>query len=183
MVLRYKDTLILQIGTQCAPLLAGIKVSNLLIVEHRMVQYVYQLTESSQIGIHSLYQTDGRVTLLLYNGESLLSHLKKPEEYKLLLQYGYKNLQLKEMLDRLSERFRQYWAGQIEFPHESGVFFGYPIKDVQGFIHNNGQNFLYSGYWKVYDNVKEARRTFAEYERAKLSVVTHIRNGGGLDFT
>ena len=36
-----------------------------------------------------------------------------------------------------------------EFPHEIGVFLGYPLSDVVGFIENSGRNFTCCGCWKL----------------------------------
>ena len=44
---------------------------------------------------------------------------------------------------------------------------GYPLADVEGFMENNGENFLCSGYWKVYANAEEAKRTFQLYDKAR----------------
>lgn len=46
-----------------------------------------------------------------------------------------------------------YQTIQEDFPHEMGILLGYPVEDVEGFIINNGKNELYTGYWKVYDNL------------------------------
>ena len=41
------------------------------------------------------------------------------------------------------------------FPHEIGVFLGYPLDDVKGFIKNEGKKYLMIGYWKVYSDLAE----------------------------
>ena len=46
------------------------------------------------------------------------------------------------------------------FPHEIGVLLGYPAEDVKGFVVNEGKNYLYSGYWKVYGDLSEAKQLF-----------------------
>lgn len=52
-----------------------------------------------------------------------------------------------------------------DFPHELGVFLGYPLADVKGFIINKGKNYTYSGHWKSYGDPNEAKRLFGEYKR------------------
>lgn len=52
---------------------------------------------------------------------------------------------------------------QKSFPHEIGLFLGYPPADVAGFIRHRGQKFSLSGYWKVYGEEAEARALFALY--------------------
>ena len=38
------------------------------------------------------------------------------------------------------------------FPHEVGLFLGYPLDDVTGFIEQKGKNYKCCGIWKVYGN-------------------------------
>ena len=53
------------------------------------------------------------------------------------------------------------------FPHEIGVFLGYPLADVVGFIENAGQNCLACGCWKVYSDPCCALRVFRRFEKCK----------------
>ena len=46
-----------------------------------------------------------------------------------------------------------------------------------GFIENRGQNFLYTGYWKVYGNVDEAVALFARFERVKEQMIRMVSVG------
>jgi hypothetical protein len=52
-----------------------------------------------------------------------------------------------------------------EFPHEVGLFLGYPYADVMGFIENRGQRSLCTGRWKVYSDEARARNMLACYNR------------------
>ena len=68
--------------------------------------------------------------LLVYRPDMLQEYLKQDEARKLLLQDGYNiDSSLDEMIARLKERFFH----KTEFPHEIGLFLGYPIEDVKGF--------------------------------------------------
>jgi hypothetical protein len=51
------------------------------------------------------------------------------------------------------------------FPHEIGLFLGYPPSDVDGFIRNPNEGFCEVGYWKVYSDVESARRAFRRYRK------------------
>lgn len=51
-----------------------------------------------------------------------------------------------------------------EFPHEIGIFLGYPLEDVVQFEKQNGKGFCYSGYWKVYKNKNRAVAQMNEYK-------------------
>ena len=43
----------------------------------------------------------------------------------------------------------------MKFPHEIGIFLGYPLADVAGFIRNKGRNCKCIGTWKVYGDAFE----------------------------
>ena len=52
-----------------------------------------------------------------------------------------------------------------EFPHEIGVFLGYPLDDVKGFIRHKGRDYTFCGCWKCYGDPQAARRRFERYHR------------------
>ena len=52
-----------------------------------------------------------------------------------------------------------------EFPHEIGLFLGYPPEDVEGFIKNGAAGAKCVGTWKVYGDVETAQRRFAQYKK------------------
>lgn len=66
------------------------------------------------------------------------------------------------------------------FPHEIGLFLGYPLEDVQGFIRHGGANCLLSGCWKVYDNPNRAARLFALYHRCTRTCMALLTKGVSL---
>ena len=81
-----------------------------------------------------------------------------------MLQDGYNiDSSLDEMIARLKERFFH----KTEFPHEIGLFLGYPIEDVKGFRKFGGSDCKMCGYWKVYDDVEQARRIFDSYDKCQ----------------
>ena len=50
-------------------------------------------------------------------------------------------------------------------PHEIGVFLGYPLDDVKGFIRHKGRDYTFCGCWKCYGDPQAARRRFERYHR------------------
>ena len=51
------------------------------------------------------------------------------------------------------------------FPHEIGLFLGYPPEDVRGFIEKGASGCKCSGCWKVYGNTQQAMTTFGRYRK------------------
>ena len=68
---------------------------------------------------------------------------------------GYSSQADSEMLlEQLSDRL----CLEEAFPHEIGVFLGYPLGDVVGFIRNHGRNFTCCGCWKAHGDPVEAQK-------------------------
>ena len=89
--------------------------------------------------------------------------MQRPCVHKFLAQLGYREFGVVDCIERLKNRFG---AGG-EFPHEIGLFLGYPLADVIGFIENAGRNCKCNGYWKVYSDECEAARLFAKFRHCK----------------
>lgn len=104
---------------------------------------------------------------------SLKRDLSKPGIAEFLKTYGYESTDCVYALKRLKQRI---CAGD-GFPHEIGLFLGYPLGDVQGFIENAGAHCKCSGCWKVYCNECEAIKTFARFKKCK-SVYSKLFNNG-----
>lgn len=75
---------------------------------------------------------------------------------------------LAELLHRL--------AFQESFPHEVGVFLGYPLGDVIAFERGE-KNCKLAGLWKVYGGEKEAKRKMALYKSCTEFCAELIRSG------
>ena len=88
-------------------------------------------------------------------------------------EYGYPMGSLSDCLNYLRQRI----ALTQSFPHEIGLFLGYPIEDVAEFIKNQGRNCKYCGIWKVYHNEIEAKRLFAKIDKCR-AIYTKLFCGG-----
>ena len=84
-------------------------------------------------------ESEGKCLVLFYRPEQLEAYLGSPEVSKLIREYGYADMNLEEMLMRLSGRAADFAARGMGFPHEIGAFLGYPAEDVRGFIENEGK--------------------------------------------
>jgi hypothetical protein len=138
---------------------------------------VEDLFRDSAVSCQVLYRFEGRISMLLYRNDRLKHHIESEEVRELLRRFGYENMGLKEVFSRLSEHYQDHMEGKCGFPHEIGLLLGYPPGDVTGFIEKEGKDFLYSGYWKVYGNLKETLKTFERYDRAREYVIKMAGNG------
>lgn len=174
-----QNRLFVQLALQCAPFLAGIKVSNLLIVEERFWMGLCWLCRNTDICVRRLYSCKGKITLLLYRRAELEAWLDTAQARRLLGQMGYENGGLHSVFARLEEKIGGHGSGEMPFPHELGLILGYPPEDVEGFLRKNEQECLYTGYWKVYGHLEEKLELFRDYDRAvdlALSMVYRREN-------
>jgi hypothetical protein len=123
---------------------------------------------------------DSMLLLMAYRKELLSRSLFRKEALEILepLGYGSCGRCVESCLVRLGERIKESFPGN--FPHEIGLFLGYPPEDVEGVIRNKGRNSLDVGYWKVYGDVRRARKTFRMFRRAEYSAArSMIRRDSG----
>lgn len=169
-----------QIALQCAPLISGLKVSNLLIISAEDEALVRVILRRSGISFFRLIRTGEKVTFLLFRKKPLEAYLFKQEVRAMLVEEGYVELSLGNILSTFQKRYAHYMSAGGTFPHEMGLLLGYPVEDVKGFMIHQGKNFLYSGYWKVYADVGEKRRLFQKFENAKETVIQLLSYGVGI---
>ena len=181
-IMRRLDTSVaeIQASLQCAPLLTGIKVSNLLQIRSEQMEEVFRMFEGTQISCHVLSQKECKTAILLYRRNRLIRYLSQEDVRKLMEEFGYSETVLEQILEKLSVHYRAYVDGNADFPHEIGLLLGYPPEEVIGFIENEGKNCLYSGYWKVYGDPEKAKKTFDGYDRAKEAVIRMAGSGFGV---
>lgn len=170
----------MQIAFQCAPLIAGLKLSNLLMIQNTDTGKVKQILRRTGISYYIVAVTDEKTAVLLYNRQQLEDYLAEKKVQQLLLEMGYQELTLSEVLSCFRVRYQGYMEDSREFPHEMGLLLGYPIEDVRGFIQNEGENCLYTGYWKVYENLSEKVVLFRKFENARETLIQMLSSGMGL---
>ena len=167
------------LAVHSAPTLLGIKCANLISVaidECDMCDYTQEFEYRSELKMRVLCKCHDRRLLYVYHEMLLRMQLSQPEILRFLSQYGYtENMDLQQKLAHLASRMQ---CGN--FPHEIGVFLGYPLADVQGFIANHGKNCLLCGCWKVYSDPESARQTFANYDRCREILCDKLQKGCGL---
>ncbi len=167
-----------QLALQCAPVLAGLKVSNLFTVIYgEQDMDLHKALAGTGISVSLLSDWNRRYTYLLFRRESLIEYLRGPAVKEQLQTYGYDSMELEEQLTLLRERYQRYQESGGEFPHELGYFLGYPPEDVMGFIRHNGENYKCMGYWKVYSRPTEKQQIFAAYDKAKEEAIRLVSAG------
>lgn len=166
-----------QLAVQCAPLITGLKISHLLMMENTRLYSLWKLLKDSEIRNYVLCAGEKRSAVLLYRERELEDYLGREDVAAFLRQYGYEGEELSGIFRHFRGRYQRYRTAGEDFPHEIGILLGYPLEDVNGFIRNRGQNCLYAGYWKVYGHAEAKRELFRMYERARRWMVELVGNG------
>lgn len=154
----------------CAPTLASLKVASLFRFcygdESELAQAFARWNQSVKgkgIRIFILKQTCKYALVYVVRDSHLSELLKDGRIRRFLSAYGYEEFTVEGIVGRLRGRL----LSEAKFPHEIGIFLGYPLGDVVGFIRNEGRNGKCVGSWMVYCNEKEACKAFERHQKCR----------------
>ncbi len=170
------DTLV-KVALECAPLIAGLRIANIITIKREGLKVLKHIFGETGITFYMASSDREKLTLILFREDLMKGYLKQKKVQDLLRKMGYPDTSMYELLYLFSLRYRNYIEGKDEFPHEMGIFLGYPIEDVIGFLKNDGKNFQAVGYWKVYQNKREKMRLFERFEEAKEKMILLVSSG------
>jgi hypothetical protein len=140
-----------------AEVLEGVKPANLMTMHDRVhtcgrnlyrlwEKFADELLAAGGLRARVLHDCGRRRLVLLYRPVLLESLLAEPKVRNFLGKAGYPAYRgTQEALEELTRR-----ATQGDFPHEIGLFLGYPLKDVAGFMGWAAIPFSCNGPWRVY---------------------------------
>jgi len=154
----------------CSPTLAGLKTGNIFNYEIKEGEDIYAIVQSFnsiflQKGLKMIVlRVKDRVAMLyLYRPTQLWRDINRSEAKGLLDDMGYPSSNMDGCIEELARRVNI----KGEFPHEIGLFIGYPIEDVVGFMEKGADGSKYCGAWRVYGDVDKAKKIFALYRKCR----------------
>ena len=171
----------LQLAMQCAPLIAGLKMSNLLIIPRESLPALREILEGSDIAHALLLEKGKKATLLLYCRNQLQQYLARPQILDFLRGQGYDDCSLEWFLASPSHPLSEsYGKGRSLSPrdgHRSGISAG-------------GCGRLYPQFRRAFSltaatgrftgNLPEKLRLFRYYENAREHLVRLGIRGQGI---
>jgi hypothetical protein len=166
------------VAWHCAATLLGEKAGSMFTLRweryHALWPALVRLREAlKQRGVAlRVFGTRAGALIYLYRPGKLWEELATEPARAILLKCGYSENALSCLQTRLLS-FR-------EFPHEIGLFLGYPAQDVAGFIEHGGTNPLFSGLWKVYHDAEKARSLFCAYRQCRERMLSLLDGGMSL---
>ncbi len=153
---------------KCSPTLAAMKTGNMFsckfetaCVMKGWLRNWNKKLSAKGLRFLPLRYRDGRALIYVYRPSKLKCDLRDNMAREILRSRGYPTetpgLCIARLIRKISE------CG--DFPHEVGLFLGYPPEDVLGFIENKSCESKCAGCWKVYGDEEKAKMLFAMYKK------------------
>lgn len=169
---------------ECSEVVAGVKPANLVSLTKRTRpcgRNLYDLwhshhdklsTRIDDVCFRVLKTRDRSLLLFCYNPDLLSAHLNHFGLRRLLGKAGYDaTLSGEDLLDELCCRIKN----SDVFPHEIGLFIGYPAKDVAAFMGMVTLPFARQGLWKIYGNPDKSLKLADRFKTCR-SVMAYLLN-------
>ncbi len=160
----------LNIINNCSPTLAGLKTGNIFNYAIQDGEDVYSsvaafnmVLKPKGLRMEVLRVKDGVALIYLFRTSALSQDLSSHTTKEFLEENDYPMDSLSSCLEKLKQRINE----SNEFPHEIGLFIGYPMEDVKGFIEKGAKGSKYCGAWRVYGDVEAAKKKFAIYKKCR----------------
>lgn len=168
----------------CSPTLAGMKTANMFTClfqnENEMRDIIRRWNKilgKKGLRVIPLRFQKNRALVYMYRPARLLQDLKHDIACRLLTERGYGMETMGRCVLQLVKRLGEC----EEFPHEIGLFLGYPPEDVCGFIENKAEGCKCVGCWKVYGDAEAAQKTFAKYKKCTDVYCAQLAKGRSIE--
>lgn len=167
------------LNVSLAPVLHRLKTGNVMTIKDgkRKLFQIYmqnkkRIEKITGLSSYVLRLDKNTATVYFYNKKMLCNLLRSKKINAYLEQAGYdisykSNIDELVYLNHLRERFNE------TCPSEVGIFLGYPLRDVIDFEKSN-KTCKCIGYWKCFNNAKNAKKTFRKYDYAKAVEIKKI---------
>lgn len=152
------------------PVLLGEKPAEILSFprkdNEKLQRIKYMFSKCNKISYREFVAFNGCNKILFYNNELLNLTLLDLRNLNFLKKIGYSNeYSLEVYLNHLIEKIEQ-----VYIPHEIGVFLGYPLKDVIGFIGHPSLKLTKINGWNVYGDSRLSDEKYNRFNNAKEKI-------------
>lgn len=152
----------------CAPTLAGLKTASLFTCPYESreellssIREMNRRLGGKGLRMVPLRFSEEKALIYLYRPRKLSQDLTDADAEKLLRRCGYDTGSCEKCVCGLIRKLQK----QEDFPHEIGLFLGYPPEDVCGFMECGPECCKCTGCWKVYGDEEAAKKKFAQYKK------------------
>lgn len=168
----------------CAPTLAGIKTASLFTCPYTSREALLASVRSLNmrlgckgLRIVPLRFSEKKALIYAYRPGKLSADLACSDAETLLKSCGYCPGSCEHCVGKLCRKLRQ----EPDFPHEIGLFLGYPVEDVRGFMEQGPENCKATGCWRVYGDEEAAKKKFDQYKKCSRIYRERWAQGSDLD--
>ena len=168
----------------CAPTFAGLKTGNLFRIAYADIEVFREelrrlngILKKKGLRAVPVRMTAEFALVYLYRPDFLKRDLGSEEATCLLKSLGYEPQSVNRSVAFLARMMREKEA----FPHEIGLFLGYPPEDVLGFMKSSREGVKCVGCWKVYGDEARARAAFWRFQRCREVFEENVQRGRKLE--
>lgn len=159
-----------QLIEHCSPTLAAIKTASLFSSSFSGKDELYSFVRSFNrrmkkkgLVIMPLRRREDHALLYVWRPAMLRRDLCGPGAAPILRERGYPPENPNRCIAHLTRRLNE----SRDFPHEIGLFLGYPPQDVKGFIEQGPNGCRLSGCRKVYGDTDAAQKQFEKFRKCR----------------
>ena len=167
----------------CSPTLAGIKTGSMFSVRvtkdtdiNKEVRELNKVLLEKGLRVIPLKKTKEYALIYFYRPDHLKKDLNHPKALKILKKMGYEPQSPECCIVQLVRHLKSDEA----FPHEIGLFLGYPPSDVEGFMKHPCKEVKCCGCWKAYSEPEKAQRLFVRFRKCTEAYHEMHKNGKSL---
>lgn len=179
-----KECLASYLALESAEVLHGEKPANLVSIPNRRRscgrnlcdlwhEHGAEVVSGSGLAVRELADRDDSVLLLLYSPQLIEELLKRPSVSIILKKAGYTGFtSVGQILDEMAAR-----VSASDFPHEIGIFLGYPLKDVAAFMGLAAIPFSCQGPWKIFGDPRHSLRLAEKFRCCRIAMAQQLAAG------
>ena len=151
------------------PTILGIKPAELLNVSlyDQMIweEFKTLFFQLEHLGLREIRQLNGRQQVIFYHRVTLDTVLREKHNQEFLKAFDYpETYSLDSYLYHVLRKIRSK-----TFPHEIGIFLGYPLKDVLGFMKQIPLTYVKTHGWRIYGDEQTSDKIYEKYQQARTS--------------
>ncbi len=166
-----------------AEVLSGAKPANMIRIPNQKLpcgrrmyrlwqKFGVELLRNLPLSVRPMQTETDSVLLLIYRSDLLKRRLRGRTMQAFLARHGYPQpLTLETTLQHLQASFNN------GIPHEVGMFLGYPVKDVKGFMAQEAEPSQGRGMWRIYGPPTRSLKLSNFYRSKKQEMITKLATG------
>lgn len=160
----------------CAPVFMGVKPSAYIRLGTEDIAVLGELMQYCPMRLRAIDDSCENPALI-YIPQLLERAFRQPGVQYFLQSIGYGGAYVEDYVRELVRRIQGAYRKRNFFPHEIGIFLGYPLEDVLGFWLSQGRHAKMQGAWKVYSDIGRAAEIQYFYREAVRVVDIAVHEG------